>query len=162
MKSVVEIERIVRKGISSLEKSLAVETPLPLEDEANEISEGNLSIHIAHAFIASKYVAFSEYRIGNSEHHDLVFRKPRSKVYVVVECKRFLKTDNTGASLDIERVIDVWGTKSAVGVLVAMTRDPPILPRERPRGGAVLAPATLAGVPAQQRRQRQASVWHAA
>lgn len=124
MDTLYRIERIVRRGVYSLCDSLYQEWPLPDGDLRNEISEANITIHLSHAFLSAEFCAFSEFRIGNSEHHDLVVFHPEMDEYVVVECKRYLATDAQGLSHDISRLNQWWSNKQkpSIAVVIAMTR----------------------------------------
>ncbi len=130
MDNIFKIERILRKGLFSLSDSLHYDWPLPIDDEDNEISEANLNIHIAHSFINSGFVVFSEYRINKNEHHDLLIIDPETDFKIVVESKRYLKTDkNYCLSKDINRAVDFWRSKKekVAMIVVAMTWHEDIL-----------------------------------
>lgn len=124
MDNIYRLERILRKGLFSLSDSLHYDWPLPKDDEENEISEANLNIHIAHSFISSGFVVFSEYRINKNEHHDLLIVDPGTDNKIVVESKRYLKTDKKHyLSKDINRAVDFWRSKNekVAMIVVAMT-----------------------------------------
>lgn len=100
-----KIEIIIRNGYISLSESLYQYWPLPDDDYRNEISEGNLNIHLAHSLLNKGYSVFSEYRLNEREHYDLKAVSQDKSHEIIIECKRFLKTDSTSVSNDITRML---------------------------------------------------------
>src|SRR5690606_6516273 len=115
MKDRIEsVDRILRKGIYSLCESLYTEWPLRDEDP-NEIAEANLTIHVAHAFLSQQYCVYAESPIqsytgscNRDLRHDLVMFQPGENEYIVVECKRFLKTEQCNLLSDLDRMHEHW------------------------------------------------------
>ncbi|MCH8544253.1 MAG: hypothetical protein LAT61_11840 [Alcanivorax sp.] len=128
---IAAIDRTLRKGIYSLCESLYTEWPLP-DGDGNEISEANLTIHVAHAFLSHQYSAYSEKPLisvspdsERSSWHDLFMFLPGEEEYIIAEFKRFLKSDKTNAASDIKRIYD-HGRQSKdpiIGIICFMTRD---------------------------------------
>ncbi len=118
-----KIEKIVRKGYLSLSESLYQYWPLPEDDDKNEISESNINIHLAHSFLDLGYSVFAEHRLNDKEHYDLKVVSPNKEYDIIIECKRFLKTDSTGISTDIERMMCTEkGVRPVFGVVALLTQ----------------------------------------
>lgn len=127
-----EIDRTLRRGIYSLCQSLYTEWPLP-DDDKNEISEANLTIHIAHSFLSDHYSAYSERAVksingtaARNTHHDLVMFLPGQEEYIIAEFKRFITSDSKEGPLsDIDRIHNhaKESKHPIIGIVCFMTRD---------------------------------------
>lgn len=100
-----ELERIVRRGASSLAESLNFYWP---SNGLNEIPEANQALHVGHAFLDAGFLAFAEaHRDGDtSKRFDLLALEPRAATLVVGEFKRVFSKTVGGLASDAQRIIE--------------------------------------------------------
>lgn len=117
-----KIERIIRQGLFSLSETLYQHWPLPETDFKNEISEANLVIHLAHHFIYSNFLVFSEYRINKKEHIDLYLLSPDNSYHLAIECKRYLANNIASVLSDLKRMSNLSLDKKRYSAIVFLTQ----------------------------------------
>ncbi len=100
-----EIEKIIKKGLKSLTKSLGAHYPERTDFDVNEISESNLTIHLAHAFISDGYVSFGEFPFDNNKHLDLVCFHENREPWVAIEAKRYINGNTKAVYEDFRRIL---------------------------------------------------------
>ena len=120
-----KVERILRKGLYSLSDSLY--QYWPVGSSQNEIPEVNISIHVAGALINAGYCVYGEYRSSegvDTVAHDLYAFLPSTNEQIVMEFKRFPKTDaEASVSTDIQRIKSNWAGRKALGAVVFLTQS---------------------------------------
>lgn len=133
--TIITIDRIVKKGIESLRTSLWNYWPASGE---NEIAERNVSIHVAHQFIQSRWKVFAEasFPYKASRRVDLLAIHVGKKALVVGECKILHdSTKAAGLAKDGKRILtfhlsDEYEspplTSHRFGLLLALTWNPKV------------------------------------
>lgn len=119
-----KIEKIIRKGLFSMSEAIYQHWPHTEDNTENEISEANITIHLAHALINAGYSTFAEYRINENEHYDLKAVCPDKTHHIILESKRFLKSDETSMVYDLQRMLDEpKGDVPVYGVAACLTQN---------------------------------------
>ncbi|TAK29414.1 MAG: hypothetical protein EPO40_10395 [Myxococcaceae bacterium] len=101
----IDIERILRRGASSLAESLHFYWP---SHGNNEVPEANIELHLAHALLESGFFVYGQAHPSGTANTrlDTVAVDPRNKVHVVAEFKRLYNVDQARAMVaDAERII---------------------------------------------------------
>jgi hypothetical protein len=100
-----ELERIVRRGASSLAESLNFYWP---SNGLNEIPEANQALHVGDAFLEAGFLAFAEaHRDGDtSKRFDLLALEPRASTLLVGEFKRVFSKTVGGLASDAQRILE--------------------------------------------------------
>lgn len=122
-----QIERIVNRGLDSLRNSLDVYWPAINE---NDMTERNLSIHVAHSFIQSNWGVYGEASFPKSadKRLDLLALHEETNTFVAAESK-ILPDGNRamGLATDVERIktfkpiTDYFEPKAGFGLFLAAT-----------------------------------------
>jgi hypothetical protein len=102
----IDIERIIRRGASSLAESLQFYWPSSTPE--NEVLERNISVHLAHAFLTSGFFAYTEaHTKGRKDRFiDLLVVEPRAKLSLVGEFKRLYRHQEARKMVkDLDRLL---------------------------------------------------------